>query len=771
MNISNIRHSKPSIIKDYISIFYGLMISIVIFSLIFFYYSYQTFIKNKKENILAQTGIISRSINSQSCYIENLLFYIGKQIISTKDNNPDKISKILMNDLFIKDESIGKLFSQTFVNWVDADAVTHYSSQNGEVFLKIKTLNSESHNKELFDKSKNSPWKIFFSNTSRGSPANQWMLNIFYGLSDENNNFIGSISMPLVIEEIVSKIEKEFINKNIDYYVVDNNGKLLFHSPKADGGYIIENFVDNNFLNSLNSKSVKQVDFKVENIKIENATKVHGLPIYLLTGYNINKIYKQILRELLSKLSIFTVVCVLVIIIFIMIRKIIINPIEHLSNIAHRISKGEFIDDFNNYNVRELSILSLQLKNLVIYIAELKDIQKKLEIANMTISENNENSEKIIEQRTKDLENALKIKTDIINNISHEVKTPILGITGISRELVELWEKLSTEERKKYVFRIARSSERLSSLVSNLLSFSNLEKGEINLSKDFHDIKDLVSSSIEECRLLYLGNKNIEISSEFKDEINPYIFCDFNKIFQVLRNLISNAIKYTDTGHIKIIISDNQSNNIIVSVHDSGIGIPDAELVKIFDEFYQSSFTNSGAGGSGLGLTISKGIIEAHKGKIWAENSKDGGSIFSFSIPLDSEKSKNINSNKINSKKNKIIIIDDEEVTHLSLELMLYERDDDIIYFYDAKKGMEYIINNQIDVDIVLLDLMMPDISGKEIIDQLHQLGVLNNIKILVQSGKIVRFNFEESHYPNVKFISKPYTKIEINTAIDDLLE
>jgi two-component system sensor histidine kinase ChiS len=141
-----------------------------------------------------------------------------------------------------------------------------------------------------------------------------------------------------------------------------------------------------------------------------------------------------------------------------------------------------------------------------------------------------------------------------------------------------------------------------------------------------------VKEVIEECKALYLGNKQIEIVHLFNGEVN--ITADAERIRQVLRNLFFNAIKFTpDGGKIEsdIMIKDNQ---VLFSIKDSGVGVPEDELLEIFEAFVQSSKTNTKAGGTGLGLSIAKQIIIAHNGKIWAENNEDKGSKFSFVIPV-----------------------------------------------------------------------------------------------------------------------------------------
>jgi two-component system sensor histidine kinase ChiS len=194
---------------------------------------------------------------------------------------------------------------------------------------------------------------------------------------------------------------------------------------------------------------------------------------------------------------------------------------------------------------------------------------------------------------------------------------------------------LSDIERKQDAALLANASDRLFSLMSNLLDLSKITAGKMVMEMESANVKELVDEIIDECQMLYISGKNIKLEFTVIDETYLYnTVLDKDRIIQVLRNLFANAIKFTKAGIIKAKLSRDQ-NNIMFVLEDDGVGIPEDELVEIFEPFIQSTRTKTGAGGTGLGLAICKEIIAAHQGKIWAENRvENGGAKFCFIIPI-----------------------------------------------------------------------------------------------------------------------------------------
>ncbi len=262
-------------------------------------------------------------------------------------------------------------------------------------------------------------------------------------------------------------------------------------------------------------------------------------------------------------------------------------------------------------------------------------LEEEREHATETIKKLNEKLEYKVYERTLDLRKALETKTEFLNNMSHEIRTPVHGFTVISEGLVDHWEEFAEDARYKYITEIAKNAKRLETLLSGLLDMSKFAAHKMLMDYRKINLTELVNDIILECKELYLRYKFIDIKFDFAKKV--LINANKNRIEQVLRNLLSNAIKFTpENGVIEVVIKlDEEYIELIIK--DSGVGIPENELEVIFEMFVQSSKTKTNAGGTGIGLSIAKNIIELHNGKIWADVNDNGGASFHFTLPLIKE--------------------------------------------------------------------------------------------------------------------------------------
>lgn len=222
------------------------------------------------------------------------------------------------------------------------------------------------------------------------------------------------------------------------------------------------------------------------------------------------------------------------------------------------------------------------------------------------------------------------VRSDFVANVSHELKTPLTSIKGFVETLLE--GALDDKENNRNFLKIIQDhAERLNSLVDDLLSLSHLESKEISLSKISFDLKKQLEGIILGYSL-QLKNKHIEIKNELP--ANILIFADKNRMHQVLTNLIDNAVKFNkENGFIKI-YAQEENSKIKVFVEDSGIGIPEKDIPRIFERFYRVDKARSRElGGTGLGLSIVKHIIELHGGSAGVESIEGFGSKFWFTLP------------------------------------------------------------------------------------------------------------------------------------------
>lgn len=260
-----------------------------------------------------------------------------------------------------------------------------------------------------------------------------------------------------------------------------------------------------------------------------------------------------------------------------------------------------------------------------------------------------EHLEELVHLQTKDLqvakdaaEQANRAKSLFFAKLSHELRTPMHGILALSHLGEEKSEQLSAEKVKEYFSNVHSSADRLMSLLNDLLDFSKLEAGKMSFDFRIHDINKIVTLSIKEIEPLLKKNK---LTLKFTPSTAVTgVMLDFDKILQVLRNLFSNAVKFSPKGGtIKVVVYTRQPSSVegdmdsaytTVSVSDEGSGIPQAQLSRVFERFVQLDDSLSTTKGTGLGLAICKEIIDEHNGTISVVNNAIGGATFEFSLPL-----------------------------------------------------------------------------------------------------------------------------------------
>ncbi len=227
-------------------------------------------------------------------------------------------------------------------------------------------------------------------------------------------------------------------------------------------------------------------------------------------------------------------------------------------------------------------------------------------------------------------------KSEFLANMSHELRTPMHGILGYARLGVKRSNSVSREKLNEYFHLIRQSGTRLMDLLNNVLDFSKLEVGKMRYNMSTNDLMPHIHQVTTELAPI-AAEKGLffEVNCVNKQAI---AYCDHEKIIQVLRNILFNAIKFSNEDTpIQILCEEidqkTDTPRLRINVSNLGISIPEDELENIFDEFVQSSATDTGAGGTGLGLAISKRILSDHNGTIWAENDPAGSTIFRFTLP------------------------------------------------------------------------------------------------------------------------------------------
>lgn len=274
------------------------------------------------------------------------------------------------------------------------------------------------------------------------------------------------------------------------------------------------------------------------------------------------------------------------------------------------------MDIYKNFNCSEIKLLKLIIENISIVMDRLKEEKKYMK-----------SKEEIIQER---------YRGTLLRSISHDLRTPLTGIIGISEILMDI----SKDNREIYSlsYDIYKNTNWLKSIVENILSLTKIQDGELIKNKEYESVEELVGSSILHFKSVFIKNK---IILDLPNEI-IMVIVDGKLIVQVIVNLLDNAIKYSEEGS-EIIVKvryNNLTNEVEISVIDEGIGISKEDFPYIFDMFYTSKYKSlNSIKGIGLGLSICDAIITAHGGKIIAKNREDrSGAIIKFTLPAEVEK-------------------------------------------------------------------------------------------------------------------------------------
>src|SRR6516162_6629749 len=245
-----------------------------------------------------------------------------------------------------------------------------------------------------------------------------------------------------------------------------------------------------------------------------------------------------------------------------------------------------------------------------------------------------------IQEKSRQVEEASKHKSQFLANMSHELRTPLNAILGYAELVLDGIYGDAPEKMRNVLERIQTNGKHLLGLINDVLDLSKIEAGQLVLSLNDYSIKDMMQGVYVAVEPL-AGNKKLNFKLEVPPDLPP-ARGDERRLSQVLLNLVGNAIKFTDTGEVSMKAS-TAKGSYTVAVRDTGPGIAEADQAKIFEEFQQSESTHTKAkGGAGLGLAISKRIIEMHGGRIWVESQPGQGSTFAFTLPVVVEQQINV---------------------------------------------------------------------------------------------------------------------------------
>jgi signal transduction histidine kinase/CheY-like chemotaxis protein len=605
----------------------------------------------------------------------------------------------------------------------------------------------------------------------------------------KNNTQIGTV----ILIQNIEKQKENFSNlsKNIGtHFMFFDTSKLLFISDPWGN---IKNGSEIKLNKDISNLSFTQRSYNKQKEKIGNQKYyIMYTPLKDIEGniigfygigtesYQLDDSIRSIIYNiiLISSLS-----CIFVIILILFLTNLFLNPLKRFVEAVKEIGDGNYSKRIQIEKQDELGVLAQYFNSMI----------DKLEQNIIEIEKKND--------RLKELD---KIKDDFLANTSHELRTPLNGIIGLTESLLEGAGGPLSKKAEFNLNMIISSAKRLVNLVNDILDFAKIRNKELEISLkdiDIYQITEVVSTL---CRML-IGNKDIKLINKIPKNF-PIIYGDDARVEQILYNLIGNAIKFTHKGEIIIDAEiSKDKTTAIFYVKDTGIGIAPDKLDKIFESFEQSDNSISRKyGGTGLGLSITKQLIELQGGEIHVESKLGEGTTFVFTLPISdevdqdrmfeeevireqikreqelkeriqAEEKKHLNReylpifNPHNSNKN-ILIVDDEYINLQVLVDQLLLKDYNLDIAMSGEEALEKI--KKFNYDLLILDVMMPRMSGYDVCKEVRKTHSLFNLPVLMLTAKDrpedILLGFEAGAND---YITKPFEKKELYARVSTLLK
>ncbi|MCG8702258.1 MAG: PAS domain S-box protein [Bacteroidales bacterium] len=388
------------------------------------------------------------------------------------------------------------------------------------------------------------------------------------------------------------------------------------------------------------------------------------------------------------------------------------------------------------------------------------------------ISDRKKFERELVKTRVKANESDL-LKSAFLANLSHEIRTPMNGIIGFSDMLED--ESLSMKQRKHYTGFIKRSAVKLLNVVNDILDIARIDSGQVDIFKERFNVNEL-TNSLYDFYLPDAEKKGIKliINNSLPDD-EAVIFSDRYKIYQVLNNLMSNSLKFTQIGSVEIGYKV-EHYTLEFYVKDTGIGVPIYLQEVIFDRFRQAELDKHRPhGGVGLGLSISKAFVELLHGKIWVESEIGQYTIFRISLPFipnsGNESSTYIvkKQPKANWKNKTILIAEDDETNFDYLEMLISSTNATVIRAFNGVEAVDLCRNNS-NIDLVLMDIKMPVLNGLDATRQIKKLR--KDLPVIAQTAYAMTSDEASTRDAGCdSYISKPIEPGKLFTLIDTVFK
>lgn len=457
----------------------------------------------------------------------------------------------------------------------------------------------------------------------------------------------------------------------------------------------------------------------------------------------------------------------------------IVNPIVSLADTANKIKRS------SDFSVRAKPAESHDEVNVL--VDSFNQMIETLDLQRTELVSAKDNLEATVLRRTRELEDsramaesANNAKSVFLANMSHELRTPLTSIIGF-RELLEHDTGLSADQREK-LYLIGHSSEHLLELINDVLDFSKVEAGQIELESEVFELRESIESAMD-LVAHRATSKGIEIGYLVHAPVPELIIGDSTRLKQVLLNLLNNALKFTEQGEVIVEVSakssqaaasDDDIYNFEFSVRDTGIGIPEASIERLFKSFSQAdASTTRHYGGTGLGLVICKHFVELMDGQIWVESKQDEGTTFYFSVSLpvvaeSADLPEDVYRTGVDFQSKTILVVDDNDSSIEIIKSNLREWSMQCQHANSPTAALDLLQSNN-EYDALLIDAPMLMRDGTSLLEQIRAIHKAETIPTIVmtplgsQRSPLIEDNLTSSSFVT---IHKPLKYGELFAAI-----
>jgi len=600
--------------------------------------------------------------------------------------------------------------------------------------------------------------------------------NLLIPLWEMDENWIDGIVTTEMEDKQISAIIVTGAEQLLVSKVRDEQWNVLDGPPKIEGDYLIK------------QKEVLQHDEKIG----------------LITLYSTKQFVKNNIQEKLIILLIRTLILSFVIVVFfaLTLQYLVINPLKNILLAVQALAKGDYDKGLIHKGNDEISLL---VKGFINMRSQIKLRQTERDNAMLDLKQSqyelmklNQSLEQHVQDRTaaleksnhqlkkmstafekskNDAEAANRSKSVFLANMSHELRTPMNAVLGFSR-LMQNDKGLSAEQKENLEI-INRSGNNLLKLINDILDMAKIESGRVELCKEIFDLSTLIKDIID---LMHerAANKFLELTLDQSSLFPRVISSDSGKIRQILFNLLGNAIKCTDSGAISLRLHTQTGDtdntiSLVFEVEDSGRGISESDLPKIFNSFQQVG-DQSVQNGSGLGLAITKQYIALMKGSISVTSEPGKGSVFKVVIPVERASEDavlslpNENSHKVISLKAgqadfRILIVEDQFENRLLLQRLLESVGFNVRVANDGLQGVNLF--TQWKPDFIWMDRRMPVMDGIEATKKIRKLPGGDVVKIVAVTASV----FEQERKRLVEagvdeIVNKPFVDEDIFSCL-----